>query len=103
MTERELQGAIIDAARLLGWRVCHFRPARTLNGWRTPIEGHPGFPDLVLLRPPRLIFAELREAGCADPGSGALAERFPRSGPQIETYEWRPVNWESGEIEEILR
>ena len=65
MTEREFQRAVVELARLMGWRVHHTRPALTRAGeWRTPIQGDAGFPDLVLCRPPRLILAELkRNAG----------------------------------------
>jgi hypothetical protein len=42
---------IIDLAHLFGWRVAHFRAARTFSGWRTPVQGDgKGFPDLVLCR-----------------------------------------------------
>ena len=60
MTEREFQDAVVDMAKLLGWHVHHTRPARTEKGWRTPIQGHAGFPDLVLMRPPDLMFVELK-------------------------------------------
>ncbi len=51
-TEAQMARAIIAAARFTGWRVAHFRPARTIHGWRTPVQGDgAGFPDLVLLHP----------------------------------------------------
>ncbi len=62
MTEAELQKAIIDAAILYGWRVHHDRPARTAKGWRTAVEGHAGFPDLVLARKGRVLFIECKSA-----------------------------------------
>jgi hypothetical protein len=60
-TEAECQRAIVEAATLAGWR-CHAeRTSRTQSGgWATAIQGHPGFPDLVLVRPPRLLFVELK-------------------------------------------
>ena len=105
MTERELQTAIIDCAKILGWRVAHQRPALRADGtWRTAIEGHQGFPDLVLLRPPRLIFAELKSTKGALTQEQALWLNGLRvSGPSIETYEWRPADWEAGRIEDALR
>jgi len=66
MTEREFQQAVVQLARLMGWRVHHTRPALTQRGrWLTPIQGDAGFPDLVLCRPPRLILAELKRAGAS--------------------------------------
>ena len=62
--ERDFQRAVIDLARLCGWRVHHTRPTLTRAGeWRTPIQGDAGFPDLVLCRAGRVIFAELERVG----------------------------------------
>lgn len=62
--ERDLQDAVVDAARLFGYRVFHTRPARTGKGWRTPVQyDGKGFPDLVLARPGRLMFVELKTGG----------------------------------------
>jgi hypothetical protein len=46
--ESDYQKTIVDAAKMFGWRIHHARPAWTTRGWRTAIQGHPGFPDLVL-------------------------------------------------------
>lgn len=57
--EAEWQTTVEDLARVYGWRVYHTRDSR---------GSEPGFPDLVLVRPPRLIFAELkRERGRVSP------------------------------------
>lgn len=61
MTERELQSACVDLARLFGWRVAHFRPALTKRGWRTPVEADgKGFPDLLLVRGQQIKVRELK-------------------------------------------
>ena len=49
-SEAELLAALGEAAKARGWRVMHQRPARTAHGWRTALQGDPGWPDLVLLR-----------------------------------------------------
>jgi hypothetical protein len=68
MSEEQLQRAIIKAAKLHGWRVAHFRAARTEKGWRTPVEGDPGFPDLVLARRGDVFFIECKsEKGRVSP------------------------------------
>ena len=104
MTEGALLDAIVDMAKLLGWHCSHFRAARTSDGWRTPVQGHTGFPDLVLLRPPRLVFAELKTAkGKVHFDQATWLNGFRACGPSIETYEWRPVDWEAGRIEDALR
>lgn len=92
------------------WRRYHTRNAKGSD---------PGFPDLVLVRPPRLIFAELKTdsprakvtadqrawlddlAGVGiDPGWEDQARRR-LSGPMVETYVWRPAD--RPDIERILR
>jgi VRR-NUC domain len=51
-TEAQYQATILDAAGLLGWKSAHFRPCRTLHGWRTAVGGDgAGFPDLLLVHP----------------------------------------------------
>jgi len=62
-SETELVTTAIALARSLGWeRVAHFRPARTAKGWRTPVEGDKGFPDLVLVRE-RVVWIEAKVRG----------------------------------------
>lgn len=61
--------AIFDAAKIGGWRAVHFRPARTKYGWVTPYTGDDGFPDTVLVRPPELLFVELKAKYPKRPGS----------------------------------
>ena len=55
LTEKDFQQQVVDAAHLFGWWVFHDYDAR---------KNEPGFPDLVLIRPPRVLFLELkRETG----------------------------------------
>lgn len=62
-SELECQATIIATAKLAGWR-CHAQRAAFTGDGRvvTPIQGHRGFPDLVLAHPRRrlLIVAELK-------------------------------------------
>ena len=59
---------VIQLARLCNYRVAHFRPALTRSGhWMTPVQADgSGFPDLVLVRPPRgpipgkVLFVEVK-------------------------------------------
>ena len=103
MTEKELQQNVIDLAHLLKWKVAHFRPALTQSGhWRTPVAADgKGFPDLVLVRD-RVMFVEMKSH------SGSLSEeQVDWNGALVtgaaEAYIWRPADWESGLIEEVLR
>jgi hypothetical protein len=47
-------------ARVWGWLIHHDRPARTKDGWRTAVEGHAGFPDLILARDRLTRIVELK-------------------------------------------
>jgi VRR-NUC domain-containing protein len=62
-TEAQCQATIVAAAQMFGWLVHAERPAVRQSGrWSTPIQGTPGFPDLVLCHPyhRRLWFIELK-------------------------------------------
>jgi VRR-NUC domain-containing protein len=63
ITETAWQDWIAELARLHGWRAAHFRPARTMHGWRTAVgyDGA-GWPDLVLVHPQRrlILYREVK-------------------------------------------
>ncbi len=61
--ERDCETTIIAAAQILGYRVHATRPARTQKGWRTPIRGDAGFPDLVIAGHGWVFFCELKRRG----------------------------------------
>ena len=95
MTEREFQGAVMDAAKWLGWRCFHPRTVQTSEGTHlTAFTGDAGFPDLVLVHKYRgVIFAELK----AD--RGRLSEQQREWRDQLitagaEYYVWRPKDWD---------
>jgi uncharacterized linocin/CFP29 family protein len=107
LTEEAWQNQVIDLAKLFKWHVHHGRPARTgSGGWATAIQGHKGFPDLVLARDGRVIFAELKTD---DPRSRLRPEQAAwldalgldqlRDGPEV--YVWRPRDRRT--VEEKLR
>lgn len=123
LTERQLQKAIIGTAEMLGWRVCHFDASVKIvnkrGGGKTYVgdKQAKGFPDLVLVRPPRLMFVELKGhstriddeqidwlrdlTACANfINEAAGAEKGK---PILEVYIWRPNDWESEVITRRLR
>jgi len=53
MTEQELQDAVIATAQVHGWWWWHVPDSRRTN---------PGLPDLILIKPPRVLFVELKTA-----------------------------------------
>lgn len=81
---------VLQLASALNWRSAHFRPAMTSQGWRTPVQGDgKGFFDLVLIRTPRVIFAELKsERGKLSPEQVEWMESV--AGCPTENYTWKP-------------
>lgn len=107
ITEDQLLTNIVQLAALLNWKVHHCRPARTADGWRTPVQGSPGFPDLVLAHPSgRLIFAETKaQAGRWRPEQvvwRGVLDLVAAACPGVEVREWRPSDWLSGDIQAVL-
>jgi hypothetical protein len=93
-TEGEFQEAVISLARLYGWKVAHFRPARTEKGWRTAMQGDKGFPDLVLAKQGRVIFAELKAHGKNPTTDQTEWLAALQGNEKAEVYVWRPEDME---------
>lgn len=96
MSEKSFQGAIVEYAKLSGWAVYHTNDSR---------RSEPGFPDLVLVRGRRLIFAELKnDTGRLRPEQIVwmqLLGLVAKSARHVEVQLWRPTNW--GEILDTLK
>ena len=91
VTERQFSQAVVDYARLTNWLVF-----RTWNSRHSPA----GAPDLRMVRPFRVIFAEVkRELGKLTPQQEE-AINLLRLCPGVEVYVWRRSDWE--EIVRIL-
>lgn len=102
MTENDLLAAVLDLAKVLGWKVAHFRPAMTAKGWRTPVSADGGgFPDLVMAGPIRangdpcrVLFVELK-AGRGKMSEAQWSWKF-RLMPN--SHVWTPKEWNDGTI-----
>lgn len=100
---RDLQRAIIDMARRLGWRVAHFASMQGRDGiWRTPAQADgKGFPDLVLVRD-RVIVAEIKgDNDRLKPAQEEWLSAIRMAG--IAAHVWTSKEWASGEVERILK
>ena len=83
-TEQGFQQAIIELAQLRGWYVYHTYDSR---------RSAPGWPDLTLIRSPRLIIAEVKTAkGRLTFAQRAVLQLLTDCG--VETHVWRPADWE---------
>jgi hypothetical protein len=92
VTERDFQGEVLAAAKLLGWRTFHVLDSRGSAA---------GFPDVVAVRGARLIMAELkREKGTVTADQQAWLDALERV-QTLDTHLWRPSDWSA--VEEALR
>lgn len=136
LTEAAWQIQVVGAARMYGWRTYHApdgggapagRGGRRVTLGQLP-EGR-GFPDLVLLRGPRIVVAELKTVkGRLGPGQQEWLDLFAEVGatidqlihdhqsngrvrlagaaqgtsgyPSVESYLWRPGDWE--QVQSVL-
>jgi hypothetical protein len=87
LTERDWQSQVLDLARVGGWKHYH-----THNARRSPS----GFPDLVLIRAPELIYVELKTAiGKLSIAQEWWTENLRDCGQEIHV--WRPVDFRAAE------
>lgn len=115
-SERGFQAQVEYLAQLHGWRVFHApdnRPIQTRGGRVRKQRVYPGFPDLVLLRPPAIIFAELKtDTGRLQPAQREWLDELGQVGdaiaslateangqaapplPSVHGFVWRPRDLE---------
>lgn len=94
-SERQFTDEVVFHATERGWLVAHFRPARTETGWATAMQGHVGFPDIVLARDGIVVFAELKSEKGRPPEAAQKKWLAHTHG-----YLWRPSDWPK--IEQVL-
>jgi len=98
ITEHDFSIQVESLLTIFGWRWIHFRPAWSSKGYRTPIKGDKGFPDYCCVRPPRLIFAELKDKySKPNPEQEAWLEDLKECMKKFEVYLWKP-----DDIDEII-
>ena len=91
VSEKVFQATVLELAHLEGWLSYHTHDSR---------RSAAGFPDLVLVRPPRVIFAELKTAkGAMSPQQRLWIAALGAC--EVEAYIWRPADWP--DIEQALR
>jgi hypothetical protein len=89
LTETQFQGLVLDVAETFGWEVFHDGDSRRSNA---------GFPDLVLVKDGRIIFAELKrekDSYPSKPQMNWLALLSQAAGDNVMAVLWRPSsNWQ---------
>lgn len=98
ISEKSFQAQVVDLARLNGWLVYHTYDSR---------RSESGFPDLVMVRGPELIFVEIKnQAGklsltqrswidaLSKVGAAVAAIESDREVTHVGVYLWRPDAWD---------
>lgn len=98
LLESAFQAEVVGLAEFYGWRVYHTHDSR---------RSQRGFPDLVLVRPPELIFAELKTASGRPTAEqrewldelALVAAEFRAHlpdgpGARFDVYLWRPDDFD---------
>lgn len=106
ISERRFQGQVVRLAQMLGWKTWHDNATsapRVCPSCKAPLKfarNAKGLPDLVLVRRPRVVWAELKsERNHLTDDQWEYIEALRAS--RQEAYVWRPSDWKA--IERILR
>ena len=100
--EESFQSAVIGMAHVFGWRVAHFRKARTLKSWRTAVSADgKGWPDLILCHEGRgiILARELKVPPNKTTPEQDVWLRVLRA-VGVDAGVWTPDDWD--EIEYVL-
>jgi hypothetical protein len=90
-TEKQFMSQVVRYAELMGWRVHHTFDSR---------KSSPGVPDLLCIRRPRVVWAELKsDRGRLTDDQRAWLLDLRACGQ--EAYLWSPRNWSA--VEKLLR
>lgn len=93
MNEKQWQQMVLNLAHMRGFRSYHTFDSRRCT---------PGFPDLVLVRAPRVLFVELKTDAKTSRLSPAQREWLADLGecPGVESFVWRPADLD--DVQRIL-
>jgi len=90
-SEKAFTQTVKEYAELRGWLFYH--------PWKS-YHSAKGFPDCTMIRPPRVVFAELKVGKNKRTDYQVMWGDALERCPGVEYYVWRPSDWE--EIEKAL-
>lgn len=91
-SEAAFQMKVIQLAGFCGWSAYHPPDNRPSGNTGRVQKVAPGWPDLVLWRPPEIMVAELKtEKGKVRPDQRIVLDQLAACG--IEVHVWRPSDW----------
>lgn len=86
ISETSFQRQVVELAERCSWWVWHDNDSR---------RNKAGLPDLIMIRPPRVVFVELKaQKGRFRPAQKMVLELLSRC-PGVEVYSWRPSDWDT--------
>ena len=85
IAEKDLMSQIRDLAKIYHWKLYH----PFLSKW-----SEKGFPDITLVRPPRIIFTELKRDEAKLTSSQQEWAELLKACPGVEYYCWRPSDFD---------
>lgn len=91
LSEAAWQRRVTETLTYYRWRWCHYRPARTVKGWRTPLEGHAGCPDLIIAGFGHVFVVELKTDAPSSRLTGDQQAWIDVGGNYAAV--WRPRDW----------
>lgn len=99
LSEKQFQTQVLELAEMRGWLTAHFSDSRRQvvrpDGQRFFVgdKGAKGFPDVVLVKPPRIMFWELKkELGKTTPEQDEWLELLELCGMEARVV--RPSDWD---------
>ncbi len=95
LAESDWQAQVVEVAQRYGWQVQHHRKslAGTNGGWVTATT-IPGWPDLTLYRPGRILFRELKtNTGRVSPEQRVVLRDLKAAGCDVQV--WRPRDFDT--------
>lgn len=105
ISETAFASQVEDLLRLYHWRWCHFRPAWSSKGYRTPIKGDKGFPDYCAVRNGMCLFIELKDQysklSPEQEAWGRDLQAIAKNSLGVMYFLWRPSDFDK--IMEVLK
>lgn len=107
MSEDDLLSNVVALAEHLNFAVHHCRPAWTAKGWRTPVQGSVGFPDVLCVGHGWVLAVECkaeraRLTTSQEQWRQAFEQVAAAPGSRVRYVLWRPTDLLDGTIRSIL-
>lgn len=93
IAERDWQATVVEFAEAHGWIVWYTHQSGP--GWGKGRHSPSGEPDLRMVRPPKVVFAELKQVGGKMTQKQTAALMLLNHCPGVEAYCWTPADWEN--------